>query len=187
MRAFRRPEMIVSVAAMVVALSGGAFAAGGLINGTKIANGTISGTKLANGTIAAVKLNPHARSVADPVTGNLGAGVTLRGFFDIAAPATRLGDSSGNSISFGFALSGVPAVSVILPGGAATPACPGSVANPTAARHNLCIYELAKVNSSDVQTDPGRITTFGAEIFAQAVGSTFPTDFAVDGTWAVRN
>lgn len=187
MRAFRRPEMIVSVTAMVVALSGGAFAAGGLINGTKIANGTINGTKLVNGTISAAKLNPHARSIADPVTGDLGAGVTLRGFFDIAAPAPRLGDSAGSSISFGFALSSVPLLTVILPGGATTPACPGSVAHPTAARHNLCIYELAKVNSSDVQTDPTRITTFGAEIFAQAVGATAPTDFAVDGAWAVRN
>jgi hypothetical protein len=83
MRAFRRPEMIVSVAALAVALSGGAFAAGGLISGTKIANGTISGTKLVNGTITAAKLKAQAR----PVAGALGAGATLRGFFDGAAPA----------------------------------------------------------------------------------------------------
>ncbi len=177
----------MSVAALVVALSGGAFAAGGMINGNKIANGTIGGTKLANGTISAAKLSPRARSIADPVTGALDAGVTLRGYFDIAAPAFRLGDSAGNGISFGFALASVPDVTVILPGGATTPACPGSVAHPTAARHNLCIYELAKVNSSDVQTVAGRVTTFGAEVFAQAVGTTFPTDFAVDGAWAVRN
>jgi hypothetical protein len=98
----------------------------------------------------------------------------------------RLGDSADNSISFGFALSSVPAVRVILPGGGTTPACSGSVANPTAARHNLCIYELAKVNSTDVQTDATRVTVFGAEIFAQTVGATFPTDSAVDGRWAVR-
>jgi hypothetical protein len=98
----------------------------------------------------------------------------------------RLGDSADNSISFGFALSSVPAVTVILPGGGTTPACSGSVANPTAARHNLCIYELAKVNSTDVQTDATRVTVFGAEIFAQTVGATFPTDSAVDGRWAVR-
>ena len=43
----RHPATAISIAALVVAISGGAFAAGSAINGRSIENGTVSVSKLA--------------------------------------------------------------------------------------------------------------------------------------------
>ncbi len=51
------PSMIVALIALVIALSGTAVAAGGLINGAKIESGTITGKKLKKHTLTGTQIN----------------------------------------------------------------------------------------------------------------------------------
>ena len=55
MRSLRHPATLIAIVALVVALTGSAYASG-LINGKSIRNGTITGAKLANRTVTGAKL-----------------------------------------------------------------------------------------------------------------------------------
>ncbi len=55
MRSLRHPATLIAIVALVVALTGSAYASG-LINGKSIRNGTVTGAKLANRTITGGKL-----------------------------------------------------------------------------------------------------------------------------------
>lgn len=126
---------------------------------------------------------------AGPLTTTLPSGQTLRGWFNFDTVAAAADQISGGNISFGFALGRAPTVQIIPVGGPSTAQCPGSVASPSAASGNLCVYESSLSNVSAVflcgastcsatpTSDP-----FGSEVFVHA---TAAGRFFVDGTWAV--
>jgi hypothetical protein len=126
---------------------------------------------------------------AGPLTTTLPRGQTLRGWFNFDTVAANAGDINGGNISFGFSLASAPAVQIIPVGGPSTAQCPGSVASPSAASGNLCLYESTLFNVSMVNTCGASACTgtnssdpFGAEVFVHA---TAAGRFYVDGTWAV--
>jgi len=51
------PSMLVALSALVIALGGSAYAAGGLINGAKLKNGSVTGKKLKKHTLTAKQIN----------------------------------------------------------------------------------------------------------------------------------
>jgi len=55
MRSLRHPATLIATVALIVALTGSAYASG-LISGKQIRNGTITGAKLANHTVTGSKL-----------------------------------------------------------------------------------------------------------------------------------
>jgi len=55
MRALRHPATLISIVALIVALTGSAYASS-VISGKQIRNGTITGAKLANRTITGAKI-----------------------------------------------------------------------------------------------------------------------------------
>ena len=55
MRALRHPATLISIVALIVALTGSVYASS-LISGKQIRNGTITGAKLANRTITGAKI-----------------------------------------------------------------------------------------------------------------------------------
>lgn len=58
------PSFIISVLALVIALSSGAAVAGGLITGKDIKDNSVSGTDIKNGSLALGDLNTKARTTA---------------------------------------------------------------------------------------------------------------------------
>ena len=63
MSAFKSPATAISIAALVVACSGGAFAAGHAIDGRSIQNGTVSLSKLAPSLRAEIRAAPKLQIV----------------------------------------------------------------------------------------------------------------------------
>ena len=64
MRSLRHPATLIAIVALIVALTGSAYASG-LISGKQIRNGTITGTKLANHTITGTKLANHTIALSN--------------------------------------------------------------------------------------------------------------------------
>jgi len=91
------------------------------------------------------------------------------------------------AVSFNIPLAAKPAVNFVAPGGASTTACPGSVAAPTAASGNLCVYEAhvaagITLAANDPNHDPFNAD---ADTFGTVISLTTSTTGAAYGTWAV--
>jgi hypothetical protein len=202
-------QNVIALLALFLALGGTSFAAASLISGASIKPHTIAKNRLTNKAIKQLKGNRGPRGVAGapgatgpqgaqgaqgaqgvqgppgPITGNLPAGVTLRGTWGGEGDAASSSSYRGSTQSFGFRLPASPTRTFVPDGGTPPAQCPGSLADPEAAPGNLCVFEGSNVaNVSDVIIDEtnagqGRYG-FTFLIFAAAAGNYW--DY---GTWAV--
>jgi hypothetical protein len=187
------PATAIATLALVVAGAGVGTAASGLISGSHIKPGTITGKQIKNHSITLNKLSGKlpagprglqgvagSTGPAGPITGALPTGVTLKGWFNLDTVAAASNEFNGGSISFGLSLAATPTVTIIPVSGSPTAGCPGSLAAPTAAHGNLCLYESSIQNSAGFATVG--TNAVGTELF---ILSAAAGRFFVDGTWAV--
>lgn len=90
-------------------------------------------------------------------------------------------------ISFNIPLAAKPTVNFVAPGAGSTTACPGSVAAPTAATGDLCVYEAhvdagVTLAANDPNHDP---FSANADTFGTVISLTTSTTGSAYGTWAV--
>jgi hypothetical protein len=166
-----------------------ALLATGMAAGVVIA-GTPAGAHVASWTH---NWNAHIKPKADKrylPGGNLPRGRTLRGVYRVSSQGEGAGSGFGASaISFGYRLSSAPTVHFIPVGTPPPAACPGTAADPQAARGHLCVYEVVAVNvqsqsiNNNVNNNPGA-SRYGASVLAQSAGSG---GFTSSGTWAVKS
>ena len=165
--------MGVSLVALVLAASGGAYAAatgsagtiaacvhhkgGGLYVAHKCARHdtrlrwSVTGPKGAagpTGTQGPVGPNGPTGATGSQglFPGLLPSGATMRGSYAVFGTATASGALAGDQISFGFELSSAPTAHFINSGAPPPVGCPGTAAQPEAAPGNLCIYEGTVAN-----------------------------------------
>jgi hypothetical protein len=198
----------IAMLALFLALGGTSFAAASLINGASIKAHTIAKSKLTNKAIKQLKGNrgrtgpagpagaqgsqgvQGVQGVPGPITGDLPAGVTLRGNYMVAG--NNGGSAIHSAVSYGLRLSAAPTVNYITAGGTPPAACPGTVANPQAAPGNLCVYEVEADNVTTFRGVCNAEATgcpdgtanrdgFAAYAFIQSAGSAL----FVFGSWAV--
>lgn len=139
-------------------------------NGANGANGA-NGTNGTNGTTG--------------FTSTLPRGQTEKGAWGGAFPANS---KAFSPISFNIPLAASPVSTIIEAGGSSTPACPGTVANPSAASGNLCIYAAVEKHVEQLlQFNPGTPgESAGADVFGTIVRMTSTGEAgAAYGTWAV--
>jgi hypothetical protein len=117
--------------------------------------GTLSGTwQSASGKTGVFFFNPPSPAAGSPrpapTTGPLPSGTTLRGTYHIRFQAAAPSEEGASPISFGLTLPSAAAVNIIGQGGASTPNCPGTAANPQAAAGQLCVYVSGGTNVSNL-------------------------------------
>jgi hypothetical protein len=125
--------------------------------------------------------------------GNLPAGKTIRGSYDIIGWTDGATAIASDAISFGWTLRAAPLVQVIHEGGSSTAQCPGTVSSPQAAQGYLCIYERDETNTRPgfswpevrVGVTGGIATRYGTGLNVHS--STSPGFFWSQGTWAVKS
>jgi hypothetical protein len=184
---------VVSLLALFVALGGTAVAARQyLLTSTKQISPKV--LKALRG-----RTGPRGRQgPPGPVTTTLPRGDTLRGEFKIDTSAPSPGWFAGSVISFGgYRLRSAPTPEAIGVGGSPTKDCPGTAANPAAARGKLCFYVTFSTNvstadpytlgpgmtSEDAPTSTdGKSDRFGTQLYALYTASG---RMEIDGTWAV--
>jgi hypothetical protein len=116
--------------------------------------------------------------------GDLPAGTTLRGHYDIFGNTTGQNDNTlgSDAISFVYTLSSVPQAHFIPYGTTPPPECPGMPGSPEAQPGHLCVYEQDRENiAPDWPTFYVR-DTYGFGIWAAAANEGHARSF---GTWAV--
>lgn len=203
------PAFAISIVALFVALGGTSLAAATLINGKNIQKHTIAKDRLTNKAIKQLKGNRGPRGPqgiqgtqgiqgvqgvqgtqgvqgpAGPITGNLPAGVTLRGQWGAEGDAAGATSYRGSTVSFNLKLASAPTITFVASGATPPAQCPGTLADPEATAGNLCIFEGS--NKSNNQTPifflPNAGTGlygFSFQVFAVAAGNYW--DY---GTWAV--
>jgi len=133
--ALPRPATLIAIAALVVASSGGAFAAGSLINGASIKNGSIPGSKLEPHTLSGLQINV-ARLGTVPLPTLLPHHQSLSGLYAVEGT----GHVNQSAVSFLIPLASAPVAHFVAPGARPPPQCPGSVAHPKAAPANVCVF-----------------------------------------------
>lgn len=202
------PALGVSVAALVVAASAGAYAAttspgtitacvghkGGALyvartcaHGDRVLKWSVTGTPGADGKDGAAgpagpKGDKGDTGTPGPFPGVLPAGITVRGNW---AGGDSTGGKAYESISFGFTFASAPTFHYV-PGPASVPAgcAGGSSSNPTALPGNLCLYSQGfPLNTS------GAVVTgaANAEGTLFTVNSSSNAAFADGGTWAATS
>jgi hypothetical protein len=206
------PALGVSVVALVVAASAGAYAAatgssgtivacvghkgGGLYIARKCARGdrvlkwSVTGPQGPAGTAgkdgaagpAGPKGDTGALGLPGPFPGVLPTGVTVHGNW---AGGSNTGGKAYESISFGFTFASAPTFHYV-PGPASVPAgCSGGTSfNPTAQPGNLCLYSQGfPLNTS------GAVVTGAANVEGTlfTVSSSSNAAFADGGTWAATS
>jgi hypothetical protein len=142
--------MVATFLVGAVVASAATAGAARLITGKQIKDGTISAKDLSKAVRAQLKKagtpgsqgipGPQGPAGTDgaqgppgPFADTLPSGKTLKGAVFLTSAIT--------SYSFAFSLPSAPVVRVRAAGSSATPDCPGSVADPQAARGNLCVYQ----------------------------------------------
>jgi len=192
--ALPRPATLIAIAALVVASSGGAFAAGTLINGASIKNGTIAGSKLEPHTLSGLQINvarlgtvPHASTASSaPLPTSLPHHQSLTGLFAVEGT----GHVNESAVSFLIPLASVPVSHFIAPEAISPSQCPGTVQRPRALPGNLCVFAYDLSSGATPQVfDPLSAGTlanrlgFGMALYqpTSAVG----TYVYSSGTWAV--
>ena len=205
--------MCVALVALVLAASGGAYAAatgsagtiaacmrhkgGGLYVAHKCARHdtrlrwSVTGPKGATGTQGPVGPNGPAGATGPQglFPGLLPSGATLRGAYAVFGTASSSGALAGDQISFGFELSAAPTAHFINSGATPPAACPGTAAQPEAAPGNLCIYEgtVANVGARTFQDPVTLLTGSTVRAWGAEVGavSAAAGNFYTAGSWAV--
>jgi hypothetical protein len=195
----------IALLALFLVLGGTSYAAATVINGKSIKPNSIPKNRLTKTAIKQLKGNRGAQGLRGatgaqgiqgvqgppgPITGNLPAGVTLRGNYMVAGD--NAGSTIHNAVSYGLRLSAAPTVNYIVAGGTPPAACPGTVTNPQAAAGNLCVYEIEADNASsfrgvcDAETSGCPLGSASRDGFAVFVApSTGGTPLYVFGSWAV--
>jgi hypothetical protein len=130
-----------------------------------------------------------ATGPAGPFVDTLPSGKSLKGAYSASGTAAAASAYTTDAISFEIPLAVAPTAHFVGVGTVAPSQCPGTVAAPTAAAGNLCIYEGQKTNIVvDSFQDPVTGSTgsvvrpWGAEVVAR---STAAGDFVTAGSWAV--
>ena len=185
MPAAPRPATLIAIAALVIASSGGAFAAGSLINGASIRNGSIPGTKLEPHTLSGLQINV-ARLGTVPLPATLPHRQSLSGLYAVEGT----GHVNQSAVSFLIPLGSAPTAHFIAPGAAAPPQCPGSVAHPKAIPGNLCVFAFDLSDGTTPQVfDPlaagSQANRLGFGIALYQPAADVGTYVYSSGTWAV--
>jgi hypothetical protein len=108
-----RPATLIAIAALVVASSGGAFAAGSPINGASIKNGSIPGTKLTPHTLSGPQITV-ARLGTLPLPVTLPHRQSLSGLYAVVGT----GHANQAAVSFLIPVASAPTAHFIAPGAA---------------------------------------------------------------------
>jgi hypothetical protein len=118
--------------------------------------------------------------------GDLPAGTTLRGHYDIFGNTTGQNDNTlgADAISFVYTLSSEPQKTFIPAGTTSPPECPGSPGSPEAQPGHLCVYEQNRENIATGWPTFYVQSTYGFGIWAAAANEGHARSF---GTWAVTN
>jgi len=117
--------------------------------------------------------------------GDLPAGTTLRGRYDIFGNTTGQGDNTlaGDAISYVYTLDSVPEGKIISQGTTEPVAgCPGQAGSPEADPGYLCVYEQDRENIADGGPSFYVQDTYGFGIWAGALNEGHARSY---GTWAV--
>ena len=115
--------------------------------------------------------------------GDLQAGTTLRGRYDIFGNPTSPGDTVGaDAISFVYTLRSVPQATFIPHGTTPPPQCPGNPAFPEALPGHLCVYEQDRENIATGWPTFYVLAPYGFGIWAGAANVGHARSY---GTWAV--
>jgi hypothetical protein len=133
--------------------------------------------------------------------GVLPSGSTLKGEWNLSNPHVAAGFNFVEaSVSFGIPLAEAPATHYIKVGGATPEGCTGNVADPGAAKGNLCVFASQEVNSTplvlagnsfplvcDFSSNESCTEHFGAGRFGFGLVTLPEAEGAVSlkGTWAV--
>ncbi len=204
-------------ATAAVLITGGSIK-NGTIRGIDVRNGGLTGLDVKNDTLAGADVResslgrvPAAASAVNAVNaasagsartldgldssnlvpgGVIPSGRTVTGTYGVWYTATALNQIGLASFSFGSSLTAAPQASLIPAGGAPTPNCTGSAADPDAAPGHLCVYEQINANTNlqcVVRLAPfmacaDRAVPFGAGVLVRSTGAG--TTYSL-GTWAV--
>ena len=185
MPALPRPATLIAITALVVASSGGAFAAGQLINGASIRNGSIPGTKLEPHTLSGLQID-LSRLGTVPLPTTLPHRQSLAGLFAVEGT----GHVNESAVSFLIPLASPPVAHFVAPGATPPAQCPGTVAHPKALPGNLCVFAFDLSAGTTPQVfDPlsaGSLANrlgFGVALYQPT--SSVGTYVYSSGTWAV--
>ena len=194
MPALPRPSTLIAIAALVIASSGGAFAAGRLIDGASLKNASIAGTKLKPHTLSGLQIDmsrlgtvPRATAAASaPLPTSLPHKQSLTGLFAVEGT----GRVNQTAVSFLIPLAAAPVSHFIAPGAAPPSQCPGTLQRPRALPGNLCVYAFDLAPGTTPQVfDPlsaGALANrlgFGIALY-QPMGNVGTYVYS-SGTWAV--
>lgn len=146
----------------------------------KLGSEAVTTPVLANGSITQAKLSKEFGALVNP----LKSGQTLQGSFAVGGAGKEL-TAAIDGQTFQFPLTNTPAVNVIDPATAVTPACPGlgSGQAPAATAGNVCIYVTSATNLKALAAPATGINRFGFGLEATATEVDKP--FSAYGQWAV--
>jgi hypothetical protein len=82
------------------------------------------------------------------ISSTLTSGSTLEGEWSLSGPHVSPGQGVETAVSFGIPLTEAPAIHYVKVGEATPEGCTGTVANPGAAKGNLCVFASQEVNNS---------------------------------------
>jgi hypothetical protein len=191
-RELASPPMVVACLALSVSLSGVGYAAVTLPRGSvgtpQLKNGAVTAAKVKDRSLKAGDLAVGAGFAAAFPNGRIPSGKTLRGTFAAHGQASGAG-AAADAISFIAPISAPPTPHVLEFGDPSTAQCPGTLANPRAARGHLCIYVGSLENAVVAVADPvsnvlNQASRFGATVLVLSTGGA-GTNFGSRGTWAV--
>ena len=152
----------------------------------KLNSGAVTNPILANGSVTANKLSAKFGEELGPIVGNLKAGQTLRGVFDVGGTVDTVKAANyRDSVTFQDALAAAVTPNVMAPG-LASPACPGPGAGnamPLAAAGQLCVYVTAATPEATLTVDANTNSRLGFGLLAQFKDGE--ADNLVQGVWAV--
>ena len=192
--AIPRPATVIAIAALVIATSGGAFAAGHLIDGASIKNASIAGAKLKPHTVSGLQIDmsrvgtvPRAAAAGSaPLPTTLPHHQSLTGLYAVEGT----GSVNQTAVSFLIPLATAPVAHFIAPGVASPSACPGTLQRPRALPGNLCVYGFDLAPGATPQVfDPlsaGALANrLGVGIALYQPVASVGTYVYSSGTWAV--
>lgn len=118
----------------------------------------------------------------------LPSGKTLRGVYELTDFAANGNEFTGDSVTYAAALPANPVVHEIPSGSTPPVECPGTVANPQAARGHLCVYESTNFTANRESLDAfinSANTAEGKFGFHLFIGAVNGGAYSSLGTWAV--
>ncbi|HEX4669928.1 MAG TPA: hypothetical protein VH275_08165 [Solirubrobacterales bacterium] len=146
----------------------------------KLGDEAVTTPILANGSVTPGKLSKEFGPLINP----LKSGQTLQGTFAVGGAGKEL-TTAIDGQTFQFPLANGPAVNVVNPSTAVTPACPGlgSGQAPAAAAANLCIYVVSPTNLKTLAVPAASANRFGFGL--EATANEVDKPFSAYGLWAV--